>query len=383
LKVLHVITGLGVGGAELQLELLLRHTRHDSDVIALYNRGPVADMIEDNGVRVRDLGMTSNTEITALRRLYRTIRLGRYDVVHTHLYRSQVYGHPAARLAATPVIVTTEHSIGETKIERRPMSRPVRALYLGADRFSRATIAVSEVVRDRLVRWGVPDQKITVIPNAIEFSRIAFDPVGRARVRAQLGVASNARVIGVLGRLDPNKRVDLVIRAAAPLLSDDRQLVIVGDGEERDRLTAIARDAGVTEHVVFAGERRDVGPVLSSFDVFVAASAQETFGLSVLEALGNGLTAIYTTCPALDGIATDRARQVAGEEIALRHELAAELDHPAPSRTPAAALLERYGIESVSARIDGLYNRLLNSKSAKGRIADPYQRSDGDLSPSH
>jgi glycosyltransferase involved in cell wall biosynthesis len=383
LKVLHVITGLGVGGAELQLELLLRHTRNDPDVVTLYNRGPVADTIEDSGVRVRDLGMTSNTEISALLRLYRIIREGRYDVVHTHLYRSQVYGHLAARLAGTPVIVTTEHSIGETKIERRPMSRPVHALYLGADRLSHATIAVSDMVRDRLVRWGVLAHKITVIPNAIEFSRVTFDPAGRARVRAQLGIAPDATIIGVLGRLDPNKRVDLAIRAVAPLLRDDRQLVIVGDGEERDRLTATARDAGVTDHVVFAGERRDVGPVLSSFDVFVAASAQETFGLSVLEALGNGLPAIYTTCPALDGIATDRARQVVGEEIALRHELAAEVDRPARARTPATGLLERYGIESISARIDGLYNNLLNRKPAQGRTAAPSERRDGDLSPSH
>ena len=232
-----------------------------------------------------------------------------------------------------------------------------------------ATIAVSDVVRDRLVRWGVPAHKITVVPNAVEFSRVAFDPTGRARVRAQLGIASDATVIGVLGRLDPNKRVDLVIRAAAPLLRDDRQLLIVGDGEERDRLTATASDAGVSDHVLFAGERRDVGPVLSSFDVFVAASAQETFGLSVLEALGNGLPVLYTTCPALDGIVTDRARQVAGEEIALRHELAAEVDRPARARTPAAALLERYGIASISARIDGLYEKLLNRKPAQGHTA--------------
>ena len=122
--------------------------------------------------------------------------------------------------------------------------------------------------------------------------------------------------------------------------------------------------------------------MLSSFDVFVAASAQETFGLSVLEALGNGLPVLYTTCPALDGIVTDRARQVVGEVIALRHELAAEVDPPARARIPAAALLERYGIESISARIDGLYEKLLNRKPAQGRTAAPSERRDGDLSPS-
>jgi hypothetical protein len=86
----------------------------------------------------------------------------------------------------------------------------------------------------------------------------------------------------------------------------------------------------------------------------------------VLEALGNGLPVLYTTCPALDGVITDRARQVAGEEAALRHELAAQLDRPTPARIPATALLERYGINSISDRIDGLYDRLLNRDIGTG-----------------
>ena len=89
MKVLHVITGLGVGGAELQLRAVLRQTRHDADVVTLYNPGPVADMIRADGTAVRTLGMRSNTQLSSLLRLLRIIRAGRYDVVHTHLYRSQ------------------------------------------------------------------------------------------------------------------------------------------------------------------------------------------------------------------------------------------------------------------------------------------------------
>src|SRR5580658_1969700 len=139
MKVLHVITGLGVGGAEHQLRSILQHTRHESDVVTLYNPGPVADMIRADGGSVRDLGMTSNTQLSALFRLRRLIRAGRYDVVHAHLYRSQIYGRPAAWLAGTPVVVSTEHSIGETHLERRPMTAAVRALYLATGRFSQMT----------------------------------------------------------------------------------------------------------------------------------------------------------------------------------------------------------------------------------------------------
>ena len=122
MKVLHVITGLEAGGAEVQLAMLVRHTRHEPDVLTLYNPGSVAEQIRADGIRVRDLGMTRNTQIGALLRLRSLIAEGRYDVVHTHLYRTQIYARPAARLAGTPVVVTTEHSIGETHIERRKMT---------------------------------------------------------------------------------------------------------------------------------------------------------------------------------------------------------------------------------------------------------------------
>jgi glycosyltransferase involved in cell wall biosynthesis len=369
MKVLHVITGLDVGGAELQLDAILQHTRNDADVVALYNPGPVADKLRGHGVRVRDLGMRRNTELSALLRLYKIIRAGHYDVVHAHLYRAQVYARPAARLARVPVIVTTEHSIGETHLERREMTSSVRALYLASEATSDATIAVADIVRDRLERWGVPAQKITVIPNGLDFDGLGFDAASRASVRAQFGIGPDAYVMGTLGRLDPNKRVDLAIEAAAPLLSDRCQLLVIGRGADGDRLAAVAARAGVTEHVIFGGYQADTTAMLSAMDLNLATSLQETFGLSVLEALSNGLPVLYTTCPALDGISTDRARQVDGNVAALRAEMAKEIEAGFRPRQPVTEIMDRYGIESVARSVDDLYERIDFARrgTARGR----------------
>jgi glycosyltransferase involved in cell wall biosynthesis len=253
MKVLHVITGLDAGGAELQLSMILRRTRHESDVVTLYNPGPVADKIRAEGTSVRDIGMKSNTELGALNRLRKIISEGRYDVVHTHLYRAQIYARPAARLAGTPVVLTTEHSIGETHIERRKMTRGVQALYLTSEKFSDATIAVSDIVKDRLVNWGVRPGKITVIPNGVDTDELGFDQAARERVREQFGISPDTYVIGALGRLDPNKRVDLTMEAAAPMLGDRCKILVIGRGEDQERLEAAARRIGVTDHVIFGG----------------------------------------------------------------------------------------------------------------------------------
>ncbi|MGW0583574.1 glycosyltransferase, partial [Streptomyces sp. NPDC002920] len=146
MRVLHIITGLGVGGAEQQLRLLLRHLPVECEVVTLTNPGAVAAGLTEDGVRVVDLGMAGNRDLGALPRLVRIVRSGGYDLVHTHLYRACLYGRVAARLAGVRAIVATEHSLGDSQLEGRRLSAGVRALYLAGERLGRATVAVSPAV---------------------------------------------------------------------------------------------------------------------------------------------------------------------------------------------------------------------------------------------
>jgi len=167
-KALHVITGLGVGGAEQQLRLLVRNLPVDCDVVTLTNPGAVAEGLTADGVRVTHLGMRGNRDLAALPRLASLIRGGRYDLVHTHLYRACVYGRVAARLAGVKAVVATEHSLGDSQMEGRRLTSGVRALYLASERLGSATVAVSSTVAERLRRWGVPGPRIEVVPNGID-----------------------------------------------------------------------------------------------------------------------------------------------------------------------------------------------------------------------
>jgi glycosyltransferase involved in cell wall biosynthesis len=376
MKVLHVITGLDAGGAEIQLALILKYTRHDTDVVTLYNPGPVADLIRSGGTSVRDIGMRRNTEMSALRRLRSLIAEGRYDVVHTHLYRTQIYGRPAAWLAGTPVVLTTEHSIGETHIERRKMTSAVRGLYLASELFSDATIAVADVVKERLIRWGVPARKITVIPNGLDVGALAFDPAARQRVREQFGISPDTYVIGALGRLDPNKRIDLVIEAALPVLGERCKVLVIGRGEDQARVEAAVARLGVADHVIFGGFQSDTAAMMAAFDLYVAASVQETFGLSVLEAMASGLPVLYTVCPALDGIPTSQARQVTGTVEALRTEIQKAVEAGPLPRESDVTVFERYGMASVVQRIDDLYEQIAATRRRPARRLAARRRGD-------
>lgn len=397
MRVLHVITGLGIGGAEQQLRLLLGRLPVHCDVVTLTDPGPVAAGLAADGVRVVHLGMSGNRDLTALPRLTRLIREGGYDLVHTHLYRACLYGRLAARLAGVRAVVATEHSLGERHTEGRRLTAGVRALYLAGERLGRTTVAVSPTVAARLERWGVPAPRIEVVPNGIDLPGFRFDPVRRLRARARLGLEEGAYVIGGVGRLAPGKRFDVLIRALA-LLPGDCRLLLVGGGPEEAALRRTAEAAGVADRVLFTGERPcppptprplpsgsrplpghrpaapararpetavepdgpqvlDLPALTSAMDVLASPSAEEAFGLAVVEGLAAGLPVLYASCPAVEDLppaAAPNARRVRGgpEEFA-RALAGVRAAGPGPRSAPEAA--RHYDIARSAARLMDVY----------------------------
>ncbi|WP_427922388.1 glycosyltransferase [Streptomyces sp. cg40] len=365
MKALHIITGLGIGGAEQQLRLLLRHLPVDCDVVTLTNPGAVAAGLTADGVRVHHLGMTGNRDLPALPRLARFIRSGGYDLVHTHLYRACVYGRLAARIAGVKAVVATEHSLGDSQMEGRSLNSGVRALYLASERLGRSTVAVSPTVAERLRQWGVPGPRIEVVPNGIDLPRFRFDPVQRLRTRQRLGLPEDAYVVGGIGRLAAGKRFDVLIRTLTQLPSD-YWLLLVGGGPEESLLRRTAHDCGVADRVLFTGERPYVpdgtpGPDLpsltSAMDLLASPSPEEAFGLAVVEGLAAGLPVLYASCPAVEDLPPQAAggahRVQGGPEVFARALAAARARGPRPRTAPDAA--HHYCITRSAAQLMDVY----------------------------
>ncbi|MFI6205158.1 glycosyltransferase [Streptomyces sp. NPDC051041] len=374
MRALHIITGLGVGGAEQQLRLLLRHLPVDCDVVTLTNPGAVAEGLAADGVRVTHLGMGGNRDLAALPRLVRLIRAGGYDLVHTHLYRACVYGRLAARAAGVRAVVATEHSLGESQMEGRRLTAGVRALYLASERLGRTTVAVSPAVAGRLERWGVPAPRIEVVPNGIDLDRFRFDPERRERTRRRLGLPGDAYVVGGVGRLAPGKRFDVLVRALARL-PDDHWLLLVGGGPEEHVLRRTAHEAGVAGRVLFTGERPyvpdgspgpDLPALVCAMDLLASPSAEEAFGLAAVEALASGLPVLYASCPAIEDLppsAVTGARRVRGGPEAYARAIAGvRAAGPGPRTAPEAA--HRYSITRSAARLMDVYAAAVRSSSS-------------------
>ncbi|WP_448611153.1 glycosyltransferase [Geodermatophilus sp. URMC 60] len=354
MRVLHVITGLAAGGAETQLRLILEHSRHDAEVVALYNAGSVAEDLRANEIPVFDLGMRSNKEIGAVLRLADIMRRGRYDVVHTHLYRACLYGRVAARMAGVRRIVATEHSLLDDQLEGHRATRPVRLLYRASERLGQLTIAVSRAVRANLLAWGLPPDRVVVVPNGLDFRALRFDPEDRRATRAALGIPQGAEVIGGVGRLHPGKHFDELIGELAPTLHRGRHVVLLGDGPQRTALERLGSGLHVADRVHLVGER-PVAPFLAAMDVLASPSRQETFGLAVLEAMANGLPVVYRRCPALDELDGDVATALrVGPHDPLRAAVERVLSAPRRDRS-CPPVLRPLDVSAVAATIDDLY----------------------------
>jgi glycosyltransferase involved in cell wall biosynthesis len=288
-RVLHVITRLIRGGADENTILTVERmdpARWDSHILA--GRGSEIDRFPA-GVRARtrvldDLVREPNPvrDVLALAKLVRILRRERWDLVHTHTAKAGVLGRLAARAAGVPHVVHTVH--GVTFHEH--VSKPMRLFYVGLERLAAgrcdALITVGEDVKRKYLAEGIgrAEQYVT-IPSGMDLEpfeaarREGADP--RREVRAQLGIAPDDVVVGMVSRLEPRKGWTFLLEAVARLAPDFPSLRVlgVGEGAQRAELEAISRRLGIERRVLLVGYRADVARVIAAFDVGVLTSLWE------------------------------------------------------------------------------------------------------------
>jgi glycosyltransferase involved in cell wall biosynthesis len=230
-------------------------------------------------------------DAVAFARLLCHIRSLKPDLVHTWIFAAGSYGRAAARLAGVKHLVAGEYCVDRWKsawqwaVDRR--------LAKHTDRF----VANSPAVRDYCAEHGIPADRFEVIPNGVAPPRSS--DVTRSELLAELQCPPDAKLIGVVGRLWPQKRVKDLIWAADLLrvLHNNLRLLIIGDGPERSILERFARLASDLDHVRFLGHRDDVWRLMPHLDVFWNGSGYEGQPNAVMEAMAAGIPVVASDIP--------------------------------------------------------------------------------------
>jgi glycosyltransferase involved in cell wall biosynthesis len=211
------------------------------------------------------------------------LRKHKFDVIQTHLHESNNIGRLAACLAQTPIKIATDHSI-----RYRAMSRFDIALDQSLSRATTQRVAISNAVAKATCRRLHLDRKhIIVIPNSIPSKTFrSISHTERCLKRRELAIQHADLVITTVGRLDPEKKHDLLLVAMRQVANafPNAKLLIVGLGPLRQKLETQARSLGLGNRVQLLDFRRDIEEILEASDIFVLPSEWEGLPLALLEA---------------------------------------------------------------------------------------------------
>jgi glycosyltransferase involved in cell wall biosynthesis len=366
-RVLYLSHAFMVGGAEEMVLNLVRHLppRFEPVVGCIHHAGPIGEEIRRTGVPFEVLsvepGWRRPLDVVTIRRYLARVRP---TIVHTFLLSASLYGRLAAMLARVPIIIGTEVNIYAHKQAHHALAE--RLLLKGTD----TVVASAESVRDFYIEQVHADPgKVEVIYNAVDWGQLVTSRP-RNEMRRDLQVPEEPVVIGIIARLTKQKAHAVLFEAVAhtPALAQTH-LVVVGDGELRNELEALALRLELSDRVHFLGARRDLGDLLNAIDIFAMPSYWEGLPLSMVLAMGAGLPVVATRVagipevvrdgqtgllvPAGDATALGSALARLAESTAMRHQLgAAAREHVRP----------RFGVDGYVAAVSALYDRLLAAK---------------------
>ena len=301
-SVLHVITCLDVGGAELALKRLilgdpLAGSRHT--VVSLREIGPVGHELIAAGVQVHALRMGRPlTTASAVFRLARVIERVKPSVIQTWMYHADLVGGLAARVAGRKEVIWGIRQTGFASGSSRLTRAVMRLCASLSSRIPRLIVCCAEAARDSHAAWGYDERKMRVIPNGFELPDLSHVPGSRNALRAQLGVPRECRVIGMVARFDPLKNHRGFIQAARLVArrNDTVHFMLVGRHVdlENAQLMRWIHDARLDDRIHLLGERRDIEGCLASMDVFCLPSIHEAFPNVLGEAMAMALPCVVT-----------------------------------------------------------------------------------------
>ncbi len=395
-RILQLLATGGNGGAqESYTGLMLRLDRARYDVRALsLSAGSAVQRLRGLGIPVEVLDAADDDQAVA--DLADWMRLHEVDLVHAHMFRAEVIGTRAAIDARTPVIMATVHS---SRVRSPDDTALLASLTPHMDRLIVPSASIERKVRAE-GRDGAP---FAVIPNGVDLARFAASPPP-CGVRQEYSIPADAPLIGVVGRLEPEKGQRHLLDAMPAILraSPDAWLIVLGEGSEEDALKNQAASLGIEVggRIVFTGRRSDVAAIIGELTVAVIPSLREAQGISILEAMARCRPVVASAVGGIPEVVTDgvdgllvppadaQALSDAVQRLLSDPELRARI-----GRAGYQTVAERFSIDAQVRRIQEVYDEELvragvigaahqaSSQRARSPARRPSQRGALELPP--
>lgn len=303
LHIVHIISGLGQGGAETVLHRLVTAPGQQAvhTVISLSDEGVFGARLREAGISVHALHMKGSAlaGVKGLWKLHRLLKLLRPDVVQTWMYHADLLGGVAARMAGIRAVAW---GIRNSGADLDHGSRSAGKIAWVCARLSRWVPGVIVACADEAARrhreWGYDADRMLVIPNGYDLTAWGPDAEVKAALRTEWGVGPGNTLVGSVARWNPLKDHDNLLAALARVveLHPGVKCVLAGDGmvESNPELMSLIDRHGLRSKVILLGRRDDVPRILAALDLYVLSSRAEGFPNVVAEAMASGLPCVVT-----------------------------------------------------------------------------------------
>ena len=317
------------------------------------------------GLDYEELTERNSYDLSTWPRLRRIASDRRIQIVHSHDQKTDFMGWALAKFSGIRPLATAHGFAGTSHNERFHYAIEKKLLAS----FPKV-IAVSGKVRDELIRTGSRPERVVVVNNGIDPDAFRRDPAKRETVRRELGIEPLAKVIGAVGRIEKEKRFDLLVKALVRVRARQPQavLVIVGEGSLRSALESQIQAAGLGQAIRLVGHRQDVANLHAGFDLFVQASEREGTPNAVLEAMALETPVVATNVGGTGELLADGVHGLlvpANDVTALASAIVRTLEEPEAASKRLAAARRRVetdlSFEQRMRKVEQVYVELVGS----------------------
>lgn len=293
---------LGFGGAEMLVVAVgagLKGRGHDVRVVTFYDNNPLGSQLTERGVPVECLGKRGRWDIARFGCSFLSaVRRFQPDILYTVLPDSNLVAL-TARLAKPSLKLIWGVSVAY--LDLRPYDFVTRTSYWLEARLARLAdlvISNSNAGLKAAISRGFPSKAMRVVPNGVDLDHYRPDPLARRRLRAEWHIGGYERLVGMIGRLDPQKDIPTFLAAAQAVVRSDKSLrfVIVGDGpaEYRAELQTLCAKLGLTDRTLWIPARPDIDAVYNALDLMVISASAEGTSYALVQAMACGTSAVVT-----------------------------------------------------------------------------------------
>lgn len=392
IKVLHLITHLGFGGASDNTLLTVKDLSRARYEVHLAAGADYVDWVEQGREYADAFAMFPDlyrsprplADLRLLWQLYRFYRAQKYDIVHTHNAKAGVIGRLAAYLAGVPIIIHSMHLLSwqDMEADRSGITKQFKAtiqekIYFWLEKFAASlsdrVVTVSQLNREEAAQAGLaPLQKLAVIYSGIEYDRFQVT-VDKAAKCQELGLAADQPIIGMIGRLSPQKAPLDFVAAAKIVLTKrpDVQFLLIGEGPLTEEVKAAVGDE---KRIHLLGYRDDVPELLMLLDVFALASLWEGLGRALTEAMSVGIPVAVTAVNGVPEIVHHGETGLLSppaDPPKLAENILWLVNHPEEAQQMSIRgqeeILPHFGAQQMISQIETLYESLLLEKGSGQR----------------